>query len=177
MRSSADTCGVRSSVRVVLGGKRSGDAMRVAIRVDEEGVREWNMIELQGKLDVVGSDERCDPDGKELRDKAAGGLAGTTLGELAWVPPGERPVLMIGSHRLEGEMKRLERPLLVLRRYRRCDQQEDATEWHVVGYTARVWHFGTRPRPVVTAEACQRAPRGKLGLHPFALKKAQVNEK
>ena len=150
--------------------------MRVAVRVGEEGVQEWNLIELQGTLDVVGSDEHSGPDVEELRDKAAGGrLAGTILGELAWVPPGERPVLMIGSHRLEGEVKRLERPLLVLRRRR--GEQEDATEWHVVGYTARVWHFGTRPRPVVTAEACQRAPRGNFGLHPFAVKKAQVNEK
>ncbi|KAJ3143172.1 Chromosome transmission fidelity protein 8, partial [Irineochytrium annulatum] len=66
----------------------------------------WIIVELQGTIEVSNSD------GTE----GEGGVAGLPLGDL-FMENG-KPVLIIGRHRLVGEIVKLKKPFAVVRRVR-----------------------------------------------------------
>ncbi|EAY11549.1 Kinetochore protein, putative [Trichomonas vaginalis G3] len=71
--------------------------MRIPVLVNSDGVQEWAMIELQGKISPYDND---------FGDKTFGPLN----------IDGESATLTIGNHYLKGKVHRLKKPLCVMRR-------------------------------------------------------------
>ena len=71
--------------------------MRIPIKVSENGVNEWFMLELQGKI--------SSPTG-DFSDKSFGPLTFN----------GDHATLTIGNHQMSGKVHRLKKPLVVMHR-------------------------------------------------------------
>jgi len=116
------------------------------------------LIELQGTLDVHGSDSTS-------KD-------GQLIGTLNTADMG-KPTLLIGHHLLEGKVVTLSKPLGVLHKHVRNDgpsavhprvsEDEDKDEnkhvrWDVIAVVKKKMVFSKRPMPV--AKPASTAPRG-----------------
>lgn len=71
--------------------------MRIPIKVTEDGVTEWYMLELQGKIYCNNND---------FNDKSFGPLTFN----------GDNAKLTVGNHQMRGKLHRLSTPLAVMRR-------------------------------------------------------------
>ena len=71
--------------------------MRIPIKVSENGVTEWYMLELQGKI-----------------FSSTGSFAGQSFGPLTF--KGDQATLTIGNHQMRGKVHRLKNPLVVMKR-------------------------------------------------------------
>eukprot|EP00611_Tribonema_gayanum_P023656 TRINITY_DN5018_c0_g1_i1.p1 TRINITY_DN5018_c0_g1~~TRINITY_DN5018_c0_g1_i1.p1 ORF type:complete len:149 (+),score=17.72 TRINITY_DN5018_c0_g1_i1:147-593(+) len=124
-------------------------------------VPEWAMVELQGEIVSQGT------------------LAGQHLGDLFYEQ--NKPVLVIGSHRLEGMEVLLPKPLLVLQKVTSESDSPDqhqspegssghdvqrrpakAVEYKVVGRTTKKIHFKKRPNPIIKASSKDTKPKALL---------------
>ncbi|KAI6042909.1 Ctf8-domain-containing protein [Pisolithus marmoratus] len=111
------------------------------------GHDELILIELQGTLDVEGS-EKADKDGQLI-----GTLNTTDM---------NRPTLTIGYHLLEGKVVNLAKPLGVLHKQvstpvggesTSSEIQEEAgvgTKWNVIAIVRKKLAFSKRPMPIAT---------------------------
>jgi len=97
---------------------------------NEEGVKEWVIVELQGDL---GSREEASLDEQ-------------FVGDLYYNREGS-PILIIGHHILFGTVLKLEKPFAVLEKVR--VENERKTEYSVKAVIKRKLCFRDRPKPIV----------------------------
>jgi len=103
--------------------------------VNEDGVEEWGIVELQGDLD-------CKEDES---------LAGKFVGDLFYSKDGA-PTFIIGHHILLGKAEKLEKPLAVLEKRRsETGNGINRTEYIVKAIVKRKLCFRDRPKPIVGA--------------------------
>lgn len=108
--------------------------MQVVIQ-SEGDVREFSLIELQGDLETKSEDA----------------LGGKLIGDLHFNLDAN-PILIIGHHILHGKVQELDKPLVVITKEKR-ENDEDIVHTDVkYGVTAVIkkkFVFKTRPKPIV----------------------------
>ncbi|CEF65069.1 Chromosome transmission fidelity protein 8 family-containing protein [Strongyloides ratti] len=108
--------------------------MQIKLIRNEAGIQEWIIMEFTGTFK---SDEFM--------------LNGLSPGSVVWRKKEESIVMVTGHTILEGGVKKLEKPLLVLDKCRYIPNNDSPdNQVKVVGVIKRKIVFTSRPRPIVT---------------------------
>uniref|UniRef100_A0A0N5B9C2 Ctf8 n=1 Tax=Strongyloides papillosus TaxID=174720 RepID=A0A0N5B9C2_STREA len=108
--------------------------MQIKLIRNDAGIQEWMIMEFTGTFK---SDEYM--------------INGLSPGSFVWRKEGNSVVMVTGHTILEGAVKKLEKPLLLLDKCRYVPN-DDSPNSHVkvVGVVKRKISFTSRPRPIVT---------------------------
>mmetsp|Transcript_18703 Transcript_18703/g.52565 ORF Transcript_18703/g.52565 Transcript_18703/m.52565 type:complete len:115 (-) Transcript_18703:485-829(-) len=111
--------------------------MLIPIKGYRDSVKEWALIELQGKIEDVA--------GAELSNE---------LGRLVAVQ-GQKDVvrLTVGYHQLEGKRLDLKKPFAILQKQQSVEEAGSATSYQVAGVVKSKYLFKTRPTALISKPA------------------------
>merc|ERR1719192_2464890 len=98
------------------------------IKSKRNGIDEWSVIELQGELEIRNGGQNFDT---------------KYFGDLHY--KNGKPVLILGHHILNGEVKKLDKPYAVLEK-----QNANEKELKVKAIVKEKIVFKTRPNPIIT---------------------------
>ncbi|KAF5843339.1 chromosome transmission fidelity protein 8 [Dunaliella salina] len=113
--------------------------MLIPVKGDKDNVKEWALIELQGKVEDVA--------GAELSNE---------LGRLVAVQ-GQKDVvrLTVGYHQLEGKRLDLKKPFAILQKQQQQSAEEtgSSVSYQVAGVIKSKYLFKTRPTALISKPA------------------------
>uniref|UniRef100_A0A0N4ZSE4 Peptidase_S24 domain-containing protein n=1 Tax=Parastrongyloides trichosuri TaxID=131310 RepID=A0A0N4ZSE4_PARTI len=108
--------------------------MQIKIIPNEAGVQEWVVMEFAG---TFSSDEYM--------------LNGLSPGSIIWRKTGDSLVMITGQTILDGTVKKLEKPLLVLDKSRYTKNDDSINSYvNIVGVIKRKISFTSRPKSIIT---------------------------